>query len=146
MKLKTRKRSYFLLVFVFILTLGSCRNKKDIQKETFKPKPKELVNYINSRQLDFDQLAAKLKVKANLNGNKKSFTSHLRWDETEKLWFSFSIFGIEGYRLLIEPTRFQMLDRLGKKYYDKSIQYLKEIAKLDVNFVDLEQLLKGGLY
>ncbi len=144
--MKIKQHLFFLFFFLSLSSFFSaCKHKKEIQKTIPKIKPREVVDYLNENSLKFNELSAKLKVKSELNSNKRSFNSNVRWMSNEKLWLSFSIFGIEGYRLLIDSSKFKMLDRLNRKYYDKDIEYLSQLAHMSISFEDLERILTGEL-
>ncbi len=134
---------YLLLVLVFVVS--SCSKKTLVTKSPSDLKSNEVLGFMQDNLLQFDQLKARIKVKSDLNGSRQSFNADLRWEKDEKIWMSFSIFGIEGVRVLLEPDGIQIMDKLNKKYYNESYKYLYELVGLDLNFDDVQNALLGNL-
>lgn len=133
------------LIFIFICSiLLSCRRSKEIENVDFSQlKNKEILESIRTKPYDFTHFAAKAKVNALYQNKNYSFTTHIRWKFDESIWMSFTMFGIEGYRILIQPDSFKMIDKLNNQYIIAPFSYFQSLAKIDISFNEIQEMLLG---
>ena len=157
------KVSKYLLVLLFAVSLGSCHRTKTVAKtETQLPTPtpsqtpvvmvpvidanvQSLLKSLNKNELQFKEVAAKLKTKVTSPDLNQSFTTNIRWKKGEKIWLSMSIIGIEGARVLITKDSIKIMDKLNNRYILKPLSYIKQKTLVDLTFADIENLLLGQL-
>lgn len=140
-----RYLKHFILFLLLFLTFA-CKRTKEIEKVDYSSlKNKEIVEKIREKAYDFTHLAGKAKVDAMYQNKTYSFTTHIRWKFDETIWMSFTMFGIEGYRLLIQPDSFKMIDRLNNQYMVKPFSHFQELAKMDISFNDIQVMLMGQM-
>ena len=138
-------RQLYYLLFIIAMFFSSCNKKTAVTKSPENLRSNEVLSFMQNNLLQFDQLKARIKVKADLNGDRQSFNADLRWERDKKIWMSFSIFGIEGVRVLLEAEGIQIMDKMRKKYYNESYEYLYELTGLDLSFDDVQNALLGDL-
>jgi hypothetical protein len=61
------------------------------------------------------------------------------------IWLSLTgAFGIEGFRVLIDKDSVKLMNKLKKVVQYRSINYLKEISKVPLDFYHLQDLIVGN--
>lgn len=133
------------LIFVLICSFSfGCKRSKEIEKVDFSQlKNKEILENIRTKPYEFTHFAAKAKVNALYQNKNYSFTTHIRWKFDESIWMSFTMFGIEGYRILIQPDSFKMIDKLNNQYIIAPFSYFQSLAKIDISFNEIQEMLLG---
>ena len=157
------KVSKYLLVLLFAVSLGSCHRTKTVVKTETQPQTptpsqtpvvlvpvidanvQSLLKSLNKNELQFKEVAAKLKTKVTSPDLNQSFTTNIRWKKGEKIWLSMSIIGIEGARVLITKDSIKIMDKLNNRYILKPLSYIKQKTLVDLTFADIENLLLGQL-
>ena len=158
---------YFLGLFLIIAALATCRSAKKIQtamskKDTVEsnmaPVPavdakadsiryiKFLVDKIESAKINFQTFSAKVKVNfEGFDGKNYDFNAFIRIQKDRVIWVLINAgFGIEAFRILITPDSVKVISKLDKTYKLRSVNYLKDIAHLPVDFKVLQDLLIGN--
>jgi len=134
-----------LLILVIFLTFSSCNRKMHLTSYE-NVKAKDIAIIIDTSSLDFDEMKARFRIRADLNGDKRSFNADIRWDRNEKIWMSLSIFGIEGVRALFTPDSIKILNKLENEYYYGDYESLTKLSKVELSFNEIEELLLGRLF
>jgi Domain of unknown function (DUF4292) len=158
---------YFLSLFLIIAALVTCRSAKKIQtamskKDTLEsntvpvtaddPKAdsiryiKFLVSKIESAKINFQTFSAKVKVNfEGFDGKNYDFNAFVRIQKDRVIWVLINAgFGIEAFRILVTPDSVKVISKLDKTYQLRSVNYLKDIAHLPVDFKVLQDLLIGN--
>lgn len=73
------------------------------------------------------------------------FNYRLHLEQGQRIWFSVSVLGIEGARMLATPTQLQVLDRLNKRYYTNGYDLVRQKLGLKLTYTQLEDLVLGNL-
>jgi len=61
------------------------------------------------------------------------------------MWISIiAALGIEGFRVLITPDSVKVINKLDKTVQLRSVEYLREVANIPLNFAELQDLLIGN--
>jgi hypothetical protein len=136
-------KNFLIFFLIFSFSIG-CKRSKEIEKVDFSQlRNKEILEKIRVKPYEFTHLAAKAKVNALYQNKNYSFTTHIRWEFDESIWMSFTMFGIEGYRILIQPDSFKMIDKLNNQYIIEPYSYFQSLVKIDISFNDIQELLMG---
>lgn len=89
------------------------------------------------------------RAKTNLTINEKDqydVTAQVRMVRDEAIWISVTaVMGIEVARLLITPDSIKIINRLRAEYVQKPFSYLHQFVNSDVDFLNIQQLLLGGV-
>lgn len=142
-KFKNINRAILLLLFT--LAISSC-NRKTIESSNYENlKAKDIVGVMDTLHLQFDELKARFKIKADLNGDTKSFNADMRWKNDEQIWMSFSIFGFEGIRALFTQDSVKIINKLEKEYYYGTYANLENLSQVPLTFDEIEDLFLGKL-
>ena len=65
--------------------------------------------------------------------------------EDSLIWISLTgAFGIEGYRIMIQPDSILLMDKLHHTVIHRSISYLQEIMQIPISFNDLQNIVIGN--
>lgn len=135
---------FFLLIFVFV---GSCKDTKNLSKNASSISSKQLQKNMEAANFDFEYFSGKAKVNFNDGSNSQSFTANIRIKNKQTIWLSLTgPFGIEGARILMEPNRIQILDKINGKYYDEKFDYLNQYLPIEVDFEFFQNLLIGNSF
>lgn len=137
---------FAILLLAISLLLISC-GKRNIPGAKIK---KRSVSYLEKElaKNDFQTHYLTSKVKARLSksiSGVKSLTLNVRVVNDSAVWISVMPAGLplEAARILIEPDRFQLLDKLNKRHYDKSFDYLNQLLGFEFTFDEFQNLLYG---
>jgi hypothetical protein len=98
-----------------------------------------------NKELHFTEMYAKMRVRGHYDDQTQSFNAEMRWQKGQQIWMSFTIFGIEGMRVVITRDSMKVIDRLNKRYFLKPFNYINEKAFLNISFNELEGLLLGEM-
>ena len=136
-----------LTLFILTLTLifSACNRKTGLS--TYENvKAKDVTAIIDSSALEFEEMKARFRIKADLNGDVRSFNADIRWDWNDKIWMSFSIFGIEGFRVLFTPDSVHVVNKLDNEYYFGDYKSLEKLSNVPLSFEEIQLLLIGKLF
>jgi hypothetical protein len=136
---------WFLVFLALPLFFGAC-NRKSALTAYHNVKARDIAVILDTSSLEFQELRAKFRIKADLNGDSRSFNADIRWDWNEKIWMSFSIFGIEGVRVLFTPDSVHVINKLNNEYYYGDYKSLEKLSNVELSFAEIEQLLLGKLF
>ena len=141
-------RTFVLAVMISLLSACAIFKKNAIPAEEIKPESPEKIETSALLNLkgNFDEMnsfQAKTNVEVFFQGNNQEVKSQIRWVRDSVIWMNFSLFGIEGARLLINRDSFFLLDRINKKYMAEVLytDNSDDIHKVDFNREELNQML-----
>jgi hypothetical protein len=80
------------------------------------------------------------------DGKDNDFTAYVRILKDSIIWvrISATIIELEAFRLLITPDSVKLINDLNKTYQLRSVNYLKEVIHIPLNFRTLQDLLIGN--
>jgi hypothetical protein len=156
----------YILPLLLIVWFGSCRSARKISTAlNTKDSATVIVNplesdsarkvlsafaHIKTNRIEFNTFTAKLKI--NYEGNDKEgrgrnydLNGIIRMQKDRVIWISVQapIIG-EVFRLKITPDTVSILDKMSNTVQYKQFDYLQEVAKLPIEFADLQDLLIGN--
>lgn len=143
--LRDTTRIIIALLFVGLFVFSGC-NRNTALTSYNNVKAKDITIILDTSSLEFTELKARFKIQADLNGDSRSFNSDVRWKKGERIWMSFSIFGIEGVRAMFTPDSVKVLNKLGNEYYFGDYSSLSTLSEVDLTFDEIEDLLLGRLF
>lgn len=152
--MKTQRFFLFLLLpAALMLLLPACSASKKAKKttDTAAKTPElseafKLEQKIADNELNAQWFSAKAKVEAAMGSQQQSFGADIRLKKDSVMWMSvYATIGIkiEVARALITPDSVKVLDKFNKRYYTKSIGYLKELVGYPLDFVTLQRIILG---
>lgn len=153
----------FLSLTFFITALLSCRSSKKIQSAITKKdslvtvvkNPEatdsarlviDALEKIKSNKIDFETFSSKIKVQYKDNKQRNyDFNAFVRIQKDSIIWLSINAsFGIEAFRVIITPDSVKVMDKLDKNVQYRSVEYLREIVQLPLDFITLQNLIVGN--
>ena len=129
---------------VLMLTFSSCKNTKNIRSTDVNAKinASKLNTLIDKSDFEYKYFT----TKARINFDNQTFTANFRMLKDSMVWISFTgPFNIEGARVKITPTKFEMINKLNGSYYDMPLSYIENYIPINANFELLEDLIVGNL-
>ena len=162
-------RFFYFLLFSLVVVGAGCRSAKKIQKVISTPR-KDTIQHVfektedphadsvkfmgqtfdrlQKNRINFNTFSAKMKVNyEGGDGKGYDFTAYLHMKRDSIIWIRIdAILGVEAFRILITPDSFKMINKLGKKkeLIQRSVDYLRELAKLPLDFRTMQDLLIGN--
>jgi hypothetical protein len=137
-------KTIFGLLILFAISTGC--NRKVAPTTNFEHiKAKDIVSVLDTTSLQFDALKARFKIKADLNGESRSFTADIRWQKDQQIWMSFSILGFEGVRALFTQDSVHIMNKLESQYFYGDYFALEKISQVPLSFNEIQNLLLGKL-
>lgn len=139
---------FVALIVLSVLLLTSCKNTKNTSNAGNKKMTnKVLLNNMKAADFSYKYLSAKARATYNDGKNSQSFTANIRIEHNKTIWLSLTgPFGIEGARILIEPNRLQIVDKLSGTYEDKPLSEINSYIPFNVDLPFLESLLVGNTF
>jgi hypothetical protein len=106
----------------------------------------DMMSKIKKSRIDFKTFSAKVKVNfEGFDGKNYDFNAFIRIQKDQVIWVLINaVLGIEAFRVMITPDSVKVLNRLDKIVQLRSVNYLKEVAHLPVDFQTLQDLLIGN--
>lgn len=141
----------YILLLLFSYSLLSCASikRQKVQRQENKTKnisDPQLFEEIKSKYLKFETLyLKKVSVKFKQNGKEQSFRCNLRIKKDSLIWLSASKMGIEGFRVKLTPDSVFLIDRMHKRYFTGSYEYINNIFDLDLDFFIIQSILTNRL-
>lgn len=149
--------------FIAAILLFSCRSSKKLQSAITKKdtiitllvNPEEtdsarLVHTafekIKDNTIDFKTFSSKIKVDYRDSKQRNyDFNAFVRIRKDSVIWISINAaLGIEAFRVYITPDSVKVMDRLDKFVQYRSVEYIKEIVQLPVDFYILQNIIVGN--
>ena len=129
------KSVFFLLL---VLGLSSCNKRFSF----FNADPSKL----KIKNLDFDYLTLKTKIKFIDGDNNQKATANIRIKQDSLIWFSITPgLGIEAARGLISKDSIIILDKIHKEYSILKFDDLSDKFHFDLNYKLIEAVLVGNM-
>ncbi len=143
------KYSTSLLLILFI-GMYACKSTKQIIQAESALEHKansELFKDIIYKELKFTTFSSKLNMTISTGTKTISSKGNLRIINNEAIQISVQpLFGIEMFRLYVEPDYLIVLDRMNKRYVKESFDDLKDKSPIGFNFYSLQSLFTNSLF
>lgn len=150
--MKPDRQLKYLVSLLLLLIVGiySCKPKERIIQAQAALEDKtesELFEDIMHKGLEFNTFSSKLNMTFSTGIKTISSKGNLRIINNEAIMLSVQpLFGIEMFRLYVEPDYLIILDRMNKRYVKESFQELKEKNPIGFNFYSLQSLFTNCLF
>lgn len=152
-----------VVLLVLCVTVYSCRSSKKLQSAMTKKdttitiliNPAEsdsarLVHTafekIEANHINFNTFSSKIKVDYKDSKQRSyDFNAFVRIQKDSVIWVSvIAALGIEAFRVFITPDSVKIRDNLDKVIQYRSVNYIKELIKLPVDFYTLQDIIVGN--
>ena len=154
---------FIITILFFIAVFCSCRSSKKLQSAITKKDTivtvvlnpaetdsarlvHETFEKIKANHIDFNTFSSKIKVQYKDNKQRNyDFNAFVRIQKDNIIWISINAaFGIEAFRVFITPDSVKVMDKLDKNVQYRSVEYIREIIQLPVDFFILQDLIVGN--
>lgn len=157
-------RVIFLFLAAWVcISVMSCRSSKKLQSAITKndtvitllvnPAETDSVRLLHitfdklkENHIDFTSFTSKIKVDYKDSKQRSyDFNAFVRIQKDSIIWISINAaLGIEAFRVMITPDSVKVMDRLDKYVQYRSVEYIKEIVQLPLNYYTLQNLIVGN--
>lgn len=137
-------------LLILILFVSACAVKKPVSSikgatVLSKNQTRQFLTNLKTSRLDFKTFQGKAKTKVGLNNRSFNTNAVIRIEHNRAIWISFtSILSMEIARVMITPTKVQIINRLNRSYIDQPFDFIYKYASTDINFQELEALIIGN--
>lgn len=146
----SRYRHILIICLLSAVAFTGCKPKQKIVYSTSPVEDKahnELFNDIISSEFPYRTFSAKLNM--GMTSGTKSFSSraNIRIIKDEALQISIQpLFGVEMFRIYMNPDTVFLLDRMNKRYVLESITTLKELYPVGFDYYTMQSLFTNALF
>lgn len=135
------------IIAIVIMTLSvfmfSCGTQKKATHTNAVNKDKTV---IESENISFSTLSAKLNVGYKSKNDKLNASATIRIKQDSIIWMSITAaFGIEVLRIAITQDSVKMINKLSKEYIADDYNYIRKMIDIDVNYNMVQNLLIGDM-
>lgn len=151
-KMKTYTISRYTLGFILLLFMGiySCKSTQRIvqtESELEDKTSSDLFEDILYGDLKYASFSSKLNMTISTASKTLSSKGNLRIVHNRAIQLSVQpLFGIEMFRLYVEPEFIIILDRMNKRYVKESFDEIKGKSPIGFNFYSLQSLFTNSLF
>lgn len=138
------------VLILLTLTYTACRSKKTV---TAAPSPVVLKqdtatvataeSMLKSTLSQWTYFSSKVELDFTQNGNTTKASAHIRMYKDSLIWISAGMFGVEGYRILINKDSMVILNKLGRSYQVLSNKSLAGLSDAPLSVSQIQNLLLG---
>lgn len=138
------------LLFLLLIGMYACKSKERIVQAESELEHKgnsDLFKDILYKELKFTTFSSKLNMTISTGTKTISSRGNLRIINNEAIQISVQpLFGIEMFRLYVEPDYLIVLDRMNKRYVKESFEDIKDKSPIGFNFYSLQSLFTNSLF
>jgi hypothetical protein len=142
--------SYYFILLCATVLLSACRSSKGTSETKEPPKDRSasyLLKRYDRNKFVYDWVGMKIDADFVTMGESQGFKASIRMKKDSAIWISISpALGIEVFRILITPDSLKYLSKIpeNKFYYIGTSASLSELAKIDLDFDMLQDILMGN--
>lgn len=152
-----------ILVLLFSASIFSCRSSRKLQSAMSKndttitvvvnPAENDSVKLvaaalekIQGNYIDFNTFSSKIKVDYQDSKERNyDFNAFVRIRKDSVIWISvIAALGIEAFKVYITPDSVKIIDKLDKTVQYRSVNYIRELIKLPVDFYTVQDIIIGN--
>ncbi len=150
MKTHNLQKYTWCILLLLIIGVYSCKSTKRITQADSALEDKtssELFKDILFKGLEYRTFSSKLNMTISTGTKTLSSKGSLRIVNNEAILLSVQpLFGIEMFRLYVEPEHIIILDRMNKRYVKESFEDIKGKNPVGFNFYTLQSLFTNNLF
>ncbi len=150
--MKIFKLSKYLVVLLLLVLVGvySCKSKERIVQADTELEDKtnsDLFEDVLIKEINFTTFSSKMNMSFSTGKRVLNSRATLRIVRDEAIQLSLQpVFGIEMFRLYVQPDCFIILDRMNKRYVHESIDDIKKQFPIGFDFYTLQSLFTNALF
>ncbi len=150
--MKIFKLSKYLVVLLLLVLVGvySCKSKERIVQADTELEDKtnsDLFEDVLIKEINFTTFSSKMNMSFSTGKRVLNSRATLRIVRDEAIQLSLQpVFGIEMFRLYVQPDCFIILHRMNKRYVHESIDDIKKQFPIGFDFYTLQSLFTNALF
>ena len=150
--MKIFKLSKYLVALLLLVLVGvySCKSKERIVQADSELEDKtnsDLFEDVLIKEINFTTFSSKMNMSFSTGRRVLNSRATLRIVRDEAIQLSLQpVFGIEMFRLYVQPDCFIILDRMNKRYVHESIDDIKKQFPIGFDFYTLQSLFTNALF
>lgn len=141
---------HIILLLIVISVMTSCKRNKGVI-ETQEPLKERTASYLlrkyERNQFQYDWVGMKLDADFITMDESQGFKANVRMKKDSVIWISISpALGIEVFRVLITQDSVKYISKIpdNKYYYTGGFESISELARIDLDFDMLQDILIGN--
>ena len=138
------------ILFILIIGVYSCKSTKRITQADTALEDKtssELFNDVLHKGLEYSTFSSKLNMTISTGTKTLSSKGSLKIVNNKAIQLSVQpLFGIEMFRLYVEPDHIIILDRMNKRYVKESFENIKGTSPMGFDYYTLQSLFTNKLF
>lgn len=138
------------LLLLLVIGVYSCKPKERIIQADSELEDKsnsELFSDVLHKRLNYSSFSSRLNLTVSTGTKTISSKGNLRIVKDEAIQLSVQpLFGIEMFRLYVEPDYLLVLDRMNKRYVKESFDDIKGTSPIGFDFYSLQSLFSNSLF
>ena len=138
------------ILFILIIGVYSCKSTKRITQADTALEDKtssELFNDVLHKGLEYSTFSSKLNMTISTGTKALSSKGSLKIVNNKAIQLSVQpLFGIEMFRLYVEPDHIIILDRMNKRYVKESFENIKGTSPMGFDYYTLQSLFTNKLF
>lgn len=150
--MKIFKLSKYLVALLLLVLVGvySCKSKERIVQADSELEDKtnsDLFEDVLIKEINYTTFSSKMNMSFSTGRRVLNSRATLRIVRDEAIQLSLQpVFGIEMFRLYVQPDCFIILDRMNKRYVHESIDDIKKQFPIGFDFYTLQSLFTNALF
>ncbi len=140
----------FIIFLLMALTLAGCKAKRrvvDFTTPVAEKRDDALFKDILAESFPYETLSARMDLKLTNGTRARSSKAQIRIVKDNALQISIQpLFGVELFRLYVDPDTIALLDRMEKRYVKEAITTLKGHYPVGFDFYTLQSLFTNTLF
>ena len=150
------KKGKYIFILMTIVTLSACHSTKKIAEKQIDNNvsiPKvastaEIIKTLQKSEPKFSTAnASKMSIDINLKEHEYSVSAACQMITDSAVYLSvMPVLGIELFKLELTPSKFIVIDKLNRRYYEETYDYVKTQFGVTVSFQNIQSLISNRLF
>ena len=140
------KNSIVIGVLSFMLLLTACNTQKKVYKAPIKEEGEEyLISKMKANESKFTTFKSKALITVVNDGRLIDMKANIRMRRDSAIWVSLTVgIGLEAARILLTKDSVLFINRLEKKFFAGSYEFINQMINAKVDFDIIQALLTGN--
>lgn len=140
------RNKVFILLFLLMVAVSSCRTSRDLSTERLKPlSPEKLLEKVEENAFDYSDLTIRrINVQFSNSSSKTSFRANLKAQKDEKILASISKINIPVARILLTPGDLIYVNYIDRNYFKGDYSFLSNLLNFEFSFETIQAILSNN--
>lgn len=136
---------FFILLFVLIVGVSSCRTPRDLTTGRIRPMaPEKLLEQVEQHTFDYSDLTIRrINVQFSNSNSKTSFRANLKAIKDDKILVSISKINIPVSRILLTPNDLTYVNYIDKNYFQGDYSFLSSLLNFNLSFETIQAIISN---